>query len=112
MKFLFNGEEMLMLMQMLEKGWSVWIPPKTIVWHQWSRKYRHTFWKEVEGGVGYIGQASRQKVHDLMLGKDNEFIANFSFVKEILESLGINYENQTISDKSRSGGMANTEDFL
>ena len=40
---LFFGEEMLQLALMWTHGWDVFAPPRTVVFHLWSRRHRPTF---------------------------------------------------------------------
>ena len=41
--FLFFGEEQAMLARMWTAGFDLYTPPRSVVWHLWSRSYRPTF---------------------------------------------------------------------
>ena len=41
--FLFFGEEQAMLARMWMAGFDLYTPPRSVVWHLWSRAYRPTF---------------------------------------------------------------------
>lgn len=45
--FLFFGEEAVMLARMWTHGFDVWAPPQSVVFHEWSRKGRHTLQQDV-----------------------------------------------------------------
>eukprot|EP01023_Acetabularia_acetabulum_P022300 TRINITY_DN21984_c0_g1_i2.p1 TRINITY_DN21984_c0_g1~~TRINITY_DN21984_c0_g1_i2.p1 ORF type:complete len:294 (-),score=36.86 TRINITY_DN21984_c0_g1_i2:196-1077(-) len=112
---LFNGEEMMMLVRMISKGWTIWAPPKTISWHLWSRSHRPTFWREVEIDVSRCGESSREKVKQLLKGEAVEGLINSenaSQIPQILIKLGINYQLQQISREALNGGIEFEDQFL
>jgi hypothetical protein len=41
--FLFFGEEQYMLAKMWTRGWDMFAPPRSIAFHQWTRKGRNAF---------------------------------------------------------------------
>eukprot|EP01025_Chloroclados_australasicus_P019112 TRINITY_DN20294_c0_g2_i2.p5 TRINITY_DN20294_c0_g2~~TRINITY_DN20294_c0_g2_i2.p5 ORF type:complete len:148 (-),score=21.08 TRINITY_DN20294_c0_g2_i2:1023-1445(-) len=113
--FLFNGEEMMMLVRMMSRGWAVWTPPECIAWHQWSRKYRHTFWQEVEGNVEEIGRDSRSKVLELIINQTgSELLEGIGphTLSEILQSLCVDFKSKSLGEKALSGGIQDKNLFL
>lgn len=43
--FVFQGDELFQGCRLWTRGWDFFHPPRSIVFHKWSRKYRPTFWE-------------------------------------------------------------------
>ncbi|KAK3260904.1 hypothetical protein CYMTET_30166 [Cymbomonas tetramitiformis] len=63
--FLFFGEEIDVLVRMWTRGWDVFAPPSTVVYHLWSRQHRPTFSQEVPQKPE-VKAASQHKVLQLL----------------------------------------------
>ena len=65
--FLFFGEEISYALRLYTRGYDLFAPDAHLVFHNWARSYRTTFW-EVEGGAE-LKRASQARVRALLTGR-------------------------------------------
>jgi [Skp1-protein]-hydroxyproline N-acetylglucosaminyltransferase len=114
--YLFFGEESFMSVRLWLSGWDFFAPNSSLIFHQWSRKYRPTFSElfkdNIHGTQRYLLKLGAMEFVSNFL----ENLHNFSSdpftgypytrtISQYVEFSGVDYSNRTISSKSTNGGI-------
>jgi len=112
--FLFFGEEALMNLRLWTHGWDFYAPGENIIFHLWTRDYRHNFReikvenrielekKSIERVMHFLGMKSvegpLEEEEKYGLGKERSTLDYSTFS-------GVNFGQKTIEEKARWGGQ-------
>lgn len=92
--YLFFGEEMFMTVRMLSHGYDLVGPTHSVLYHNWTRNYRKTFW---EHDKIVLRDLSIAKIKKIMKGEEKDSKYGMGDVRsweEIQDYLGIHFDSK------------------
>ncbi|CDW88855.1 c transferase [Stylonychia lemnae] len=81
---LFFGEEIYQIYKFYKKGYELYSPPKTVVYHLWERAYRKTY-----NGDHSKDQSRAERQSLCIKAIKNTFLEDKQFIKEMQQSRGL-----------------------
>lgn len=109
LKYVFFGEETTMAARLWTNGWTFYTPCTHIVFHLWSREYRHVYtengFNDEEKSNAYMRVRCILGMEETTLDLKSYGLGRAKTLRSYEEYCGVYFKDQVIETKAKQGGL-------